>query len=138
MVKRTEIVSPDSTPSVRAIPKVKTRGEAAPTNEDPISVPDSDEAIMLKRKVDYTEAQLRGYLPRNTTEGSVEQLMKIVHGFEIGRINPADRIPQAGDDVWELKSKGSRLLMKHAAGRNWSIVNAGFRGDDDRVFRKKR
>lgn len=134
-------VAPDIQDQAIRQPKIKTRGEGAiPATDgilhfrEPSQVDQEQKRI---REVEYSEAQLRGYLPRNVPDEVVDQLVKTLHGFEIGRVNLADRIHQAGEDVWEVKSKGWRLLVRHDAGRNYTLVGAGFRGDDDRVFRKR-
>lgn len=64
----------------------------------------------------------------------LEQLVREIKGFEIGRSALDNKIPEAGEDVWELKSKKYRILLQHIDGRFYFLYRVGPHGDSHRIF----
>lgn len=88
-----------------------------------------------ERVVIYSRTQLEDLLPRNTTEETINRLIKVIRGVEAGTVQFVDKIDELGQDAWEVRIKKHRLLFRHHRGNLYTLVGAGPRGDDRRVFR---
>ncbi len=81
----------------------------------------------------FSKFQIEQSLPKNTPLEVVDQIVRELRNFELGRVILADKIRVSGD--WELKSGQYRIFLRHKKGRFYAFVSAGKRNMGDRLFR---
>lgn len=111
----------------RRLPKILTPIQQVLTEEP--SPPAQKERLLRKFRVAYSRIQIEEFLPRNTPQDRVDQIISELRRFEYGRAQFSDKVVEAESDVWELKIKSYRIFLKHNGGPFYSVVGAGARGD---------
>lgn len=116
----------------RRLPKILTPIQQVLAEEP--NPPAQRERTGKKFNVAYSRTQIEEFLPRNVSQNTIDQIIGEIRSFEYGRAQFSDKVIAAESDLWELKSKGYRIFLRHKEGRYYTVVGVGARGDNTLLF----
>lgn len=87
-----------------------------------------------KFTVFFSRSKIEQSLPKNTPLEVIDQIVRELRNFELGRTTLADKV-RVSEGVWEIKSKRYRIFLRHIDGRFYAFASAGRRSMEDRLFR---
>lgn len=82
----------------------------------------------------FSKSKIEQSLPKNTPLEVIDQIVRELRNFELGRTTLADKV-RVSEGVWEIKSKRYRIFLRHIDGRFYAFASAGRRSMEDRLFR---